>query len=253
MHSGRASTGDGPSRVRPRLRLDIPTRSPVLGSLDSLRSQISSMFSGRSTIDRRPSARDQASPKSPAPRLGLSAFTNHSRIQLPYMSTDVASGRRSPSSTHSIIDPSSSPSSAIQPMPAAALQRHDSASNPALSRQVASIRTLSSRSTPVRGADREEDSLLHLMGHEHRRRRRRKQKQRPRDTSQSLVARAMKKKGVRHRAFTCLLLGIILAVVLSICRFELFVRDQTLLTLVQTLLYLLRTLLMVKNSTSYSS
>ena len=232
MNSGRASTGNGPSRHRPRLRLDIPTRSPVLGSLDSLRSQISSMFSGRSTIERRPSARDQASPKSPAPRLGLSIFTNHSRIQLPYMSTDVASGRRSPSSTHSIIDPSSSPSSAIQPMPAAALQRQDSVSGPSLSRPVAPIRSLSSRSTPVRGADQEEDSLLHLMDHEQRRRRRRKQKQRPRDTSRSLVVKAMKKKGVRHRAFTCLLLGIILAVVLSICKFNLFVKHRALLTLV---------------------
>ena len=219
MESGRGSTTNIPSRVRPRLHLDIPRTPPIGSSLESLRSHLASFFNGRSSGERRPGGRGPVSPKSPVPRLGLSIFTSH-RIQLPHLESDGTDGRRPPSSTHSIIDPAGSPSNDIQPMPVAALQSYDSSSRVTHPVRSSPNRPGSARSPPVRGADREEDSLLHLVGHAQGRRRRRKHKrrQRPSHPPGSLITRAMKVKAVRHRACTCLLLGIMLAVVLTICK-----------------------------------
>jgi hypothetical protein len=175
------------------------------GTPRGLSGRLRGLFNGHSTISRRISASDILSPKSPAPRLGLSILSSP-RIDLAGLPSHTSpSARVSPRSATSWAPSPTGPNVLIPP-PVRSRQSHPSISSP------------HARPTrPNRGSPRtqwEWEETRDSTGNTRRIRRRIAGIVQPKRAAKSIF----REKAGRMKLIRCLVLGSLLAVGLIICR-----------------------------------
>lgn len=167
------------------------------------RNRFSAFFHGTSVLtDRtgRPSQHGhkpfRGSPPSVLPRLDMS-----------HLDMSAAPSQRSPTSTRSLIDPSSTPASSASPFSVASFDR-----SPGISPLSAQAHLLSPRTY-----DLEPEPIIRRKT---ARRVRHAPRWQPRHSSGRVCFPFMRKKGMRGKVFYCILSGSILAISLIICKAE---------------------------------
>jgi hypothetical protein len=168
-----------------------------------------SLFDGRSTIASQSLPSSVVSPKSPAPRLGVSILSGP-RIDLPGLPSHLSPSSRSPTSPHPDLRAGSPSPTAIAAPPSARSRQHPSSAfppTPPIPR--------SERSSPRSNWDWEH--VRDSSGNTRRRRRRLREAVRPRGAKKSLL----REKAGRLKLIRCLGLGLLLTVGLSVCKLTL--------------------------------
>lgn len=182
--------------------------SRVERGLPTLRHQFSTFFHGQSEIGTPPSTHNDVAPKLPMPRLGLQLLTD-SRTDVQTPTTSGSPITRPPSSTRSIIDPSSSPGNAFSPLTPSTI-----------SSDSATLRSERLPSSPMMAGARlqsetpEDRQLFSILAHARNRGRSRKVDA-PRKKRFALFS--TKNKEARGQIISCLISGSALAIVLTIC------------------------------------
>ncbi len=176
---------------------------------NGINGRLRSMFSGRSTISRQSSLPLVVSPKSPAPRLGLSILSS-ATIDLPGLPSHVSPSSRASTSPRSIRGLASQLSITIAaPSSARSRQSHST------THCVSPDPSQSGQTSPRANWDWEH--VRSRSGSIRRRRRKRPIKQgRPRRGVKSIL----QEKAGRLKLIRCLALGLLLAVGLTVCKFE---------------------------------
>lgn len=169
--------------------------------------RLKSLFNGRSTIARQSLPSSIVSPKSPAPRLGVSILASP-RIDLPGLPSHLSPFPRSPTSTH-LDHGGCSPPPATIAAPASALSRQDASPAFPLSPHL----HCTTRSSPP--STWQWEHVRDSSGNTRRRRRRLREAVRPRGAKKSLL----REKTGRLKLVRCLGLGLLLAVGLSVCEY----------------------------------
>ena len=169
--------------------------------------RLKSLFNGRSTIARQSPPSSLVSPKSPAPRLGVSILSSP-RIDLPGLPSHLSPSSRTPTSAHSDHEASSPPPSTVA-APASALFRQDPSSTVPPTPPLVP----SGRSSPP--STWRWEHVRDSSGNVRKRRRRLRDAARPRGAKKSLL----RERAGRLKLMRCLGLGILLAVGLSVCEY----------------------------------
>jgi hypothetical protein len=166
--------------------------------------RLRSLFNGRSTISSQVPPLSVVSPKSPAPRLGLSILSSPT-IDIPGLPSHRSPSSRSPTSRHSVNGVRSPTGVTIAAPPSSRSRR-----SPAL--PPSPPLPQSGRSSPR--TNWEWEHVRDNSGHTRRRRRRARTNGRPRSNKKSLL----RQKAGRMKLFRCLGLGLVLAIGLTVCK-----------------------------------
>jgi hypothetical protein len=172
--------------------------------------RIRSLFNGRSTISSQSFTSSVVSPKSPAPRLGLSILSSPT-IDLPGLPSHLSPPSRAPLSPHSFRDMTSPTGMTVAALPSARSRWSHSTVHPP-----PSSRPRSQPNSPRRNWDWEH--VRTSSGDTRRRRTRRMKHGRPRGATKGIL----REKAGRVKLIRCLGLGILLGVGLTVCTFDNF-------------------------------
>jgi hypothetical protein len=173
-----------------------------------LAGRIRSLFNGRSTISSQRFPSSVVSPKSPAPRLGLSILASPT-IDLPGLPSHLSPPSRVPMSPHSFRGMTSPTGVTVAPPPSARSRRSHSTIHPP-----SSCPLRSEPNSPRRNWGWEH--VRNSSGSTRRRRTRRKELGRP----PGAIKGILREKAGRIKLIRCLGLGILLGVGLTVCTFD---------------------------------
>ena len=176
--------------------------------------RLTSLFNGRSTIASQSFPSSAASPKSPAPRLGVSILSSP-RIDLPGLPSHASPSLRSPVSRYSNEEELSPPPTTIS-APASVRSRQDQPSTFPPSQSLAQSGRRSPRS------NWEWEHVRDSSGNTRRRRKRLREHVRPRGARKTIL----REKAGRLKLIRCLGLGLLLAVGFSVCRLNILHNER---------------------------
>lgn len=181
---------------------------PSSSTIARMHSRISALFHGTSIHTSGPFTSSSRGPKSPCPS---EAIPSRRCLYIPQPMTRPLFHPRSPTSTRSVIDPASSPASSARPATAHSYLRL--IMSPALALQSVPASPAGIPDSRCQGP--------HPAGGNSGRRRRRRRRRRQGAWERVQTTSPSRCGSVRHRVYTCLVLGISLVVVLTICALRL--------------------------------
>jgi len=176
---------------------------PYSSTLARMHTHISALFQGSSVHTSGPFTSSCRTPKSACPN---EPVPSRGRLYIPESMARSPSHSRSPTSTGSVIDPTSSPARSTRPVTAHSYLRL--IMSPALALQ-------STPASPTASPDTHEG--LHQAGEPISRRRRHRRRRRHGTWERVQIPPRIQRGSVRRRIYSCLVSGISLGVVLTIC------------------------------------